>query len=209
MSLSEAYLVDVSRCTTIRADIDYGFAEAKTTYGRIGVKVWINKGEIMPEGYEGMAQDTRLGDQDCSAPAARRPDGGSRRLARIRSRSRRSRGSRSWSSAASPVAAAARRGRAGEQNNVERPRTNEAATSAEGRQQPVVEPEVEVTPEAVADARYDHDEGPDGGSDEARGHRRRGVVLLPKKTKFRKYPAGAPPRLLEGPDDRERRRLPG
>ena len=36
---------------TIRADIDYGFYEAKTTYGRIGVKVWINKGEIMPKGF--------------------------------------------------------------------------------------------------------------------------------------------------------------
>jgi small subunit ribosomal protein S3 len=34
---------------TIRADIDYGFEEAKTTYGRIGVKVWIYKGEILPE----------------------------------------------------------------------------------------------------------------------------------------------------------------
>ncbi|MGI6333056.1 MAG: 30S ribosomal protein S3 [Saccharofermentanales bacterium] len=33
---------------TLRADIDYGFAEAKTTYGRIGVKVWIYKGEIYP-----------------------------------------------------------------------------------------------------------------------------------------------------------------
>ncbi len=33
---------------TIRADIDYGFSEAKTTYGRIGVKVWIYKGEILP-----------------------------------------------------------------------------------------------------------------------------------------------------------------
>lgn len=33
---------------TLRADIDYGFAEAKTTYGRIGVKVWIYKGEIIP-----------------------------------------------------------------------------------------------------------------------------------------------------------------
>jgi small subunit ribosomal protein S3 len=31
--------------TTLRADIDYGFAEAKTTYGVIGVKVWIFKGE--------------------------------------------------------------------------------------------------------------------------------------------------------------------
>jgi small subunit ribosomal protein S3 len=34
---------------TLRADIDYGFAEAKTTYGRVGVKVWIYKGEILPE----------------------------------------------------------------------------------------------------------------------------------------------------------------
>ncbi len=34
---------------TFRADIDYGFAEAKTTYGKIGVKVWIYKGEILPE----------------------------------------------------------------------------------------------------------------------------------------------------------------
>jgi len=33
---------------TLRADIDYGFAEAATTYGRIGVKVWISKGEILP-----------------------------------------------------------------------------------------------------------------------------------------------------------------
>ncbi|MDD2400782.1 MAG: 30S ribosomal protein S3 [Clostridia bacterium] len=34
---------------TMRADIDYGFAEANTTYGKIGVKVWIYKGEILPE----------------------------------------------------------------------------------------------------------------------------------------------------------------
>lgn len=33
---------------TLRADIDYGFAEAHTTYGRIGVKVWIYKGEVLP-----------------------------------------------------------------------------------------------------------------------------------------------------------------
>src|SRR4029077_1178457 len=52
---------------TIRADIDYGFVEAKTPTGRIGVKVWINKGEIMPEGYGGIpggGKETRLGDQD-------------------------------------------------------------------------------------------------------------------------------------------------
>jgi small subunit ribosomal protein S3 len=38
-----------SRLQTLRANIDYGFAEAKTTYGRIGVKVWIYKGQILPK----------------------------------------------------------------------------------------------------------------------------------------------------------------
>lgn len=40
---------------TLRADIDYGFAEALTTYGRIGVKVWIYKGEVLPEVAEAVA----------------------------------------------------------------------------------------------------------------------------------------------------------
>ena len=34
---------------TLRADIDYALAEALTTFGRIGVKVWIYKGEVLPE----------------------------------------------------------------------------------------------------------------------------------------------------------------
>ena len=33
---------------TLRADIDYGFAEADTTYGKIGVKVWVYRGEVLP-----------------------------------------------------------------------------------------------------------------------------------------------------------------
>jgi len=37
---------------TLRADVDYGFAEAHTTYGVIGVKVWVFKGEIMPGAAE-------------------------------------------------------------------------------------------------------------------------------------------------------------
>src|SRR5499427_2986015 len=74
MSRSETYSEGRVPLHTIRADIDYGFTEAKTTYGRIGVKVWINKGEIMPEGFEGMSsvKDVRLGDQD----QARRRRGG-------------------------------------------------------------------------------------------------------------------------------------
>ncbi|TZE82726.1 30S ribosomal protein S3 [Calorimonas adulescens] len=46
---TETYHEGVVPLQTIRADIDYGFTEAKTTYGRIGVKVWINKGEVLPE----------------------------------------------------------------------------------------------------------------------------------------------------------------
>ncbi len=37
---------------TLRADIDYGFAEARTTYGVIGIKVWVFKGEVLPPGSE-------------------------------------------------------------------------------------------------------------------------------------------------------------
>ncbi|MBM3677085.1 MAG: 30S ribosomal protein S3, partial [Actinobacteria bacterium] len=58
MSRKEVYSEGRVPLHTIRADIDYGFAEAKTTFGRIGVKVWINKGEIMPEGFEsGLGRD--------------------------------------------------------------------------------------------------------------------------------------------------------
>jgi small subunit ribosomal protein S3 len=65
MSRSEQYSEGRVPLHTLRADIDYGFYEARTTFGRIGVKVWINKGEIMPEGYEGAAgQTTRLGEVD-------------------------------------------------------------------------------------------------------------------------------------------------
>ncbi len=41
---------------TLRADIDYGFAEAKTTYGIIGVKVWIFKGEVLSDQEQGLEQ---------------------------------------------------------------------------------------------------------------------------------------------------------
>ncbi|MGL6279468.1 MAG: 30S ribosomal protein S3, partial [Gaiella sp.] len=66
MSRVERYTEGRVPLHTIRADIDYGFAEAKTTYGRIGVKVWINKGEIMPEGYEGSLGRERITEADGS-----------------------------------------------------------------------------------------------------------------------------------------------
>ena len=57
---------------TLRADIDYGFHEARTTFGRIGVKCWINKGEIMPEGYSGA--DLTIMDE----PSPQAPERGAR-----------------------------------------------------------------------------------------------------------------------------------
>lgn len=46
---NESYHEGTIPLQTLRADIDYGFAEADTTYGKIGIKVWIYKGEILPE----------------------------------------------------------------------------------------------------------------------------------------------------------------
>ncbi|MBA2513896.1 MAG: 30S ribosomal protein S3, partial [Solirubrobacterales bacterium] len=53
MARSETYSDGRVPLHTLRADIDYGFYEAKTTFGRIGGKCWINRGEVMPEGYAG------------------------------------------------------------------------------------------------------------------------------------------------------------
>lgn len=49
MARNETYHEGSVPLQTLRADIDYGFAEAQTTYGLIGIKVWIYKGEILPD----------------------------------------------------------------------------------------------------------------------------------------------------------------
>lgn len=48
MARTEGYSEGTIPLQTLRADIDYGFAEANTTYGKLGVKVWIYKGEVLP-----------------------------------------------------------------------------------------------------------------------------------------------------------------
>jgi len=74
MARTEGYSEGRVPLQTLRADIDYGFFEAKTTYGRIGVKVWVNKGEIMPKGF---AQD--LTDVEAPEQAGGGPRGGGAR----------------------------------------------------------------------------------------------------------------------------------
>lgn len=49
MARTEFYSEGTIPLQTLRADIDYGFAEADTTYGKVGVKVWVYKGEVLPE----------------------------------------------------------------------------------------------------------------------------------------------------------------
>ena len=71
MSRSEFYREGRVPLHTLRADIDYGFYEAKTTFGRIGVKVWIYKGDVSGTRAERAAQK-----------AARNAAGGQRRPAR-------------------------------------------------------------------------------------------------------------------------------
>ena len=57
MARTEGYSDGRVPLHTLRADIDYGFVEAKTGTGRIGVKCWINKGEVMPEGFDSDRND--------------------------------------------------------------------------------------------------------------------------------------------------------
>jgi small subunit ribosomal protein S3 len=173
MSRRESYSEGRVPLHTIRADIDYGFVEAKTTAGRIGVKVWINKGEIMPEGFD--TGDTRLGDQDtrrrrggaleglgASRESGRRSGQDREGLGPVRQRRRgsggpgggqgRGRGRGPGQGARPASARPGGRDRARGQGNVEQPRTDEKAVSAENREQPVSEPQVEVTPQEVAEA---------------------------------------------------------
>ena len=76
MARTEGYSDGRVPLHTLRADIDYGFFEARTTFGRIGVKVWINKGEIMPKGFAQDLTQMEAPQQTSSAGAGR--DGGGR-----------------------------------------------------------------------------------------------------------------------------------
>jgi len=71
MARTESYSDGRVPLHTLRADIDYGFFEARTTTGRIGVKCWINKGEVMPEGFR---SDLVSGDGDGQAQNRGRRD---------------------------------------------------------------------------------------------------------------------------------------
>ena len=77
MARTEGYSDGRVPLHTLRADIDYGFHEARTTFGRIGVKCWINKGEIMPEGYTG-ADLTQMDEPPAQPDRGRRGERGER-----------------------------------------------------------------------------------------------------------------------------------
>ena len=124
MSRRESYREGRVPLHTLRADIDYGEAEAKTTFGRIGVKVWIYKGEILP--YKSSAEDKirkeaamAVGDTSGQGPHAsgrerrRRPSPACRRVDAGRRRDRRAhrRGEPAGQGSRSRARATPRRGR--------------------------------------------------------------------------------------------------
>jgi small subunit ribosomal protein S3 len=127
MSRSESYSEGRVPLHTIRADIDYGFVEAKTTFGRLGEQDQARRRLGAAEGLGASRESgrSRSADREGLGPVRQRRRDGRRPGDRDRARG---------------------------QDNVERPRTDEAATSAEGREQPVVEPQVETVPDAVAEA---------------------------------------------------------
>ena len=191
MSRRETYNEGRVPLHTIRADIDYGFVEAKTASGRIGVKVWINKGEIMPEGFERTGDDAARRPGHAAPP--RRRDRGSRRLARERSRPRPGpRGPR-------PGAAAAarpgwRRRRAGRVPAAARPRWRRRAPAARAARRAAAAGEApgasrrEAATRGTPSSRRDARPGRDSGSRGSRAvrARRRGEAERARKPKPRR-----------------------
>ncbi len=74
MARSEGYSEGQVPLATLRADVDYATAEANTTYGKLGVKVWIYKGEVLPG--QKRAVEPRPQQRDNRRPAPRKPKGG-------------------------------------------------------------------------------------------------------------------------------------
>jgi small subunit ribosomal protein S3 len=71
MGRRETYKMGKVPLQTLRADIDYGFAEALTTYGLIGVKVWIYKGDIL--GKQFIQEETKTVQQQSGPRESSRP----------------------------------------------------------------------------------------------------------------------------------------
>ena len=160
MARTESYSDGRVPLHTMRADIDYGFYEARTTFGRIGVKCWVNKGEIMPEGYTGadLTDMTRAGAPEQRPRRSRR----ARRPRRARRRRRRSGRRRSRRRTRSR--------RTGRRPRRARRRSGGGVVAAVGRRSAAV---------AAADAARG---GPGGGGG--------ALMLSPKRVKHRKQHRG-------------------
>ena len=88
---AESYHEGTIPLQTIRADIDYGFAEANTTYGKLGVKVWIYKGEVLKGDAAKAAEKREKSERKPERPDRRRRDdrNGGRRNFNNKSREKR------------------------------------------------------------------------------------------------------------------------
>ncbi len=200
MSRREMYSEGRVPLHTIRADIDYGQAEAKTTAGQVGVKVWINKGEIMPEGFEGAGgRDARLGDQD---QARRRRGSSSEGLGA----SREGRGRGVDREGLGIVPRKQRRGQRPGGRATQRPRRDDVADPTQTEAQAVRRgdrgarahradgragdrSDRGAEPRAGLGARGDDGDDGDGGLE---------LMLMPRKTKFRRHHRGRRAGLSKG-----------
>jgi len=129
MARTESYSDGRVPLHTMRADIDYGFYEANTTFGRIGVKCWMNKGEIMPAGYTGSELT------DPNAPPASRSERDGRQSGG-RGRARRGAATEAADAEAGASAdggAGAEKNASGESNTPESSGANAASASENGQ----------------------------------------------------------------------------
>ena len=154
MARTEGYSDGRVPLHTLRADIDYGFTEAKTTTGRIGVKCWINKGEVMPEGFRAGGEEEEL-----SPRSFRRGGGDDRRRPRDRgSSSAPARGRQQGASASTPPAPPAAAREAGPAREAAGPADKPAAADAASGSSP-------ATGAAEGEATPPTPDAPAGGGD--------------------------------------------
>ena len=78
MARSEGYSEGQVPLATLRADVDYATAEALTTYGKLGIKVWIYKGEVLPGQKAGRVERTPRDDRRPRKPRPQENKGGNK-----------------------------------------------------------------------------------------------------------------------------------
>ena len=173
MSRKEWYREGRVPLHTLRADVDYGLAEARTTFGRIGVKVWIYKGDILP--YKSAVEDKIAREAAMAVGETAGVPGGRRVISAGGGRRRRPEDGEAGEAGATPAAA-------------EGPEGDEDATAEAKPLLGEADPELErllAEEEEIERRTREHHETPHFRGNEDKGPR---VMLMPRKTRHRPGP---------------------